>query len=371
MKKFNILIAILAGFLVFTGCEDLDQEPVLDITTAAGPALASPSDGGTYVLLQDEVDNDFATFTWSVAEYGFQASINYILEMDLADNAFADPVTVGTTADTSMTMTVGEFNEMLLKNGFETDVAHNIAFRVKSDINSNVDELVSPALTLSITPFADKAPPLYMLGDGTRAGWNNAAALEMQSLGNGVYEIVDSLLGDGKFVKFITTLGQWAPQYGSDGSGTWEAGTLVLRPTESDPDPAPLDAPPAPGVYKITVDIINLTYTIEEYGLYILGDATLAGWDNENPLPMDCIAPYTFSITTELAADLYYKFITNPGNWAPQYGTDDSGTEDGGNLVLRPTEGDPDPPAIQNLSAGTKTIECDLINLTYTVTAAK
>ena len=366
MKKLNIIIAILAGFLFFIGCEEMDKEPVLDIEQAEGPVFTSPGDGGEYELLQDEADNEFATFSWSEASYGFQASISYILEMDYADSSFSNPIQLMVTPTTSVTMTVGELNDILLKEGVEAGVAHVFQFRVKSSINENVDDLMSGMLSLTITPYTDEAPPLYMLGDATRVGWNNAAAIEMVSLGNGVYEIVDSLNG-GAYYKFITTLGQWAPQYGTDGAGTWEAGNLVLRPTEAEPDPAALESPPEAGIYRITVDINNLTYTVEETGLFLLGDATAAGWNNAEPIPMGLVEPYVFTITTDLTAG-FFKFITDPGNWAPQYGTDETGTEEGGPLIFRPTEAEPDPAAIPNETEGTKTITADLINLTYTVT---
>ncbi len=370
MKKLQIIIAVLAGILFFTACEELDQEPVLDLDQALAPAFTSPGDGGTYELLQDEAENDFATFSWSEADYGFQASVTYILQMDYADSSFNNPIQLASTQQTSLTMTVDEFNSLLLKDGVQAGVPHNFQFRVKSRLNENVEDLMTGVLSLTITAFEDEAPPLYMLGDATRVGWDNVNPVELISLGEGVYEVIDSLKAGG-YYKFIPTPGQWAPQYGTDGTGTWDAGNLVLRPTENDPDPAALEAPPADGIYRITVDVNNLTYTVEETGLFILGDATTAGWSADDALPMALVEAYVFTLTTDLAADANYKFITDPGNWAPMYGAVDGENEEEGELIYRPTEGDPDPPAIHNITAGTKTITCDLKNLTYTVTTQK
>jgi len=367
MKKINILIAILSGFLFFMSCEEMDKEPVLDMDQASDPVFTSPTGGGEYELLQDQAENEFATFSWSPADYGFQASISYVLEMDYADSSFSNPIQLVVTEETSVSMTVEEFNSILLNAGVEAGVPHLFQFRVKSRLNENVEDLMTEVLSITIIPYTDEAPPLYMLGDATRVGWDNMKAIEMISLGQGVYEIVDSLKG-GAYYKFITNLGQWAPQYGTDGNGTWEAGNLVLRASEAEPDPAALEAPPTDGIYRITLDVNNLTYTVEETGLFVLGDATTAGWDNVNPLPMSLIEPYVFQITTELGADMFYKFITDPGNWAPMYGAVDGENEEEGELQYRPTEGDPDPPAIHNITAGTKTITADLKNLTYTVT---
>ncbi len=121
-------------------------------------------------------------------------------------------------------------------------------------------DAVTETYTFTVNP-AGAAPELYMLGDGCTAGWDNTAALPLNGTG-GVYTITANLQGAGKYIKFITTLGQWAPMYGTDASGTSTGGTLVYRATESDPDPASIPAPDAVGDYLITVNTTAMTYTI-------------------------------------------------------------------------------------------------------------
>jgi hypothetical protein len=57
-------------------------------------------------------------------------------------------------------------------------------------------------------------------------------------------------------------LGQWAPQYGTDANGTSEGGKLVFRETESVPDPPGIPAPDVTGMYKIEVNLSNMTYKV-------------------------------------------------------------------------------------------------------------
>jgi hydrogenase maturation factor len=78
----------------------------------------------------------------------------------------------------------------------------------------------------------------------------------------GVYSLTVDLLGTG-YIKFITTLGQWAPMYGTDASGTSTGGSLVYRPDEATADPAAIPVPATAGTYTVHVNTNDLTYTIE------------------------------------------------------------------------------------------------------------
>lgn len=120
-------------------------------------------------------------------------------------------------------------------------------------------DAVTETYTLTVNP-AGAAPEMFMLGDGCSAGWDNTLALPMTGTG-GIYNITTNLTG-GKYIKFITTLGQWAPMYGTDANGTSTGGNLVYRPTENDPDPASIPTPATDGTYIVSMNTNTLTYTI-------------------------------------------------------------------------------------------------------------
>ncbi len=235
------------------------------------------------------------------------------------------------------------------------------------DIKFEIDA-VTDTYTFTVNP-AGAAPEMFMLGDGSAAGWDNGAALPMMKAADGVYYITSTLNGAGTYIKFITTLGQWAPMYGTDAAGTSTSGNLVFRPTENDPDPSSIPAPDEAGVYTVTIDINNMTYSVAA-PLYMLGDGCAAGWDNGAALPMTGGLDGVYSLTTTLGDALSIKFITTLGQWAPMYGTDAAGTSTGGNLVFRPTEGDPDPASLPTPAGGGMfTVTADINNLTYTIAA--
>lgn len=119
---------------------------------------------------------------------------------------------------------------------------------------------VTETYTLTVNP-AGAAPELFAVGDGCAAGWDAALALPFSG-SNGVYTLTTNLNGTGTYIKFLTTLGQWAPMYGTDGDGTSTGGNLVYRPTEDDPDPASIPCPETAGTYTVTVNTNDMTYTI-------------------------------------------------------------------------------------------------------------
>ncbi|MDN5330416.1 MAG: starch-binding outer membrane protein SusE/F [Bacteroidales bacterium] len=377
MKKlFAISSVILAFGLILSGCGKDDKDPVFDPAQTQKPSIVTPANGSEIVLLESQKDQPFI-IEWSPAVYNLEnlPATKYILQIDTA-NTFATAQTLISSENTKWETTVEGFNQKLINFGLSTGVAHDVYFRVNSFIvnNNGTESTYSEIAKFVVTPYsaAIYVKPIYLLGSATSAGWDNTKALPMTWIAGGQFAVVETLTpGDGQYIKFISVLGQWAPQWGTDASGTAEAGPLVYRPTESVPDPAAIPAPAELADYRIVADTLNLTYTVSKTSaqLYLLGDGTPAGWDNTAALPMTKVAPGIFEIQVQLGGDgKYLKFIEVLGQWAPQYGTDANGASDGGNLVYRPDESVQDPPAIPcPATAGTYTVRVNLATMTYTI----
>jgi len=377
MKTMNKISYIFTGLLsllvIISACKkEEDKDPVLNTGQISAPVFTSPSSGEAYILLEDNADNILTTFKWSPTIYGLDnlATTTYKLEMDRTGNDFADAIFLDNTTNTEISYTVKAMNQKLLGSGFSADEAANLSFRITSNITSNntAEMKMSTPIDLAITPYSQEVEtkPIYLLGDGTDPGWDNANALPASYISEGKYGIVANLGGSGLFFKFISILGAWAPQWGTDDAGTGEGGNLVYRPTEDVADPLAMPCPEEAGLYRIVADTANLTYAVYKApdNLYLLGDATTAGWDNTTALEMTNNGNGVFSITTDLtAADI--KFIEVLGQWAPQWGAVDGASGLKGNIKFRPTENDPDPANISVPSDGTYTIEVDLAAQTY------
>ncbi len=218
--------------------------------------------------------------------------------------------------------------------------------------------------------------PLYLIGDGTTTGWDNTnTSLEFtyDSIDQ-LYQITATLGGGGLYYKALVVPGEWAPQWGTDETGTSVGGPLVYRPNETEPDPLAMPTPAQVGDYLITFDLLNLLYTIEDADLaqtmHLVGDATEAGWDNTAAIPMEKIAPGKFHLVANLDADAIegFKFLVNQGAWAPMYGTIEGASFESGVLVYRETESDPDPRSIPPPeTSGDYFIEINIIEMTYAV----
>lgn len=263
MRKIAIILTVFVGLLAFVSCEkDEDRAVISDTPTA--PAFTNLSDGAL-TLLKADADKSIA-YEWSLADFGFAASVTYTLQLDLQGNNFADPIELGNTnnAGTLSILTSELNNEILgLKADPQDPSPMAMEFRVKASVSAKADPAYSSVVKKTITPYVSEIvyPTLYMLGDGCSAGWNNGTALPMQGGKDGIYTLTTTL-GASKYIKFITTLGQWAPMYGTDATGTSTGGVLVFRETEAVADPPAIPTPATEGEYTVTADITNLTYTI-------------------------------------------------------------------------------------------------------------
>lgn len=378
MKKIKYIFLLFLGLAVLISCKKEDTEPKLDMSQTQAPLIIGPASGSTYVLTEDDALNDFETFVWTQTMYNISGlqSTKYTIQYDFADSNWMNATDFANTTDptVSYTPTVGAVNDKLMALGATADEARDFTFRVKSFLSTDVTytDAYSDVITLNITPYESivvTERPIYLLGGGTSIGWDNMKAWPMKEIDDGKYAIVETLNLDGDgFIKFISVLGQWAPQWGTDATGTWDAGPLVYRPTEDIEDPLAIPVNAA-GNYYIEADTINLTYrTILTSGeLYLVGGGTTVGWDAAAALPFtqDPDTLTKFSIVTDLLAEGGMKFLEIQGEWAPQWGSYDGGIT-GGTLSYRENETVADPPEIPVPgSAGTYMIVVDMRKMKY------
>ncbi len=265
MRKISILVLSLVSILAVVSCQK-DEIRVIKSDTPVAPAITNLTDGASVELLKADADVPVA-YEWSMSDFGFAASVTYTLQLDKQGNDFANAQDLGTTNNMgTLTVLTSELNSklLLLKTDPQDPAPLAVEYRVKATVAANVEPVYSVVIKQSVKPYitAILYPSLFMLGDGCTAGWNNNLALPMAGGGPGGIYTLTTTLTAGKFIKFITTLGQWAPMYGTDAAGTNTSGNLVYRPTETVTDPASIPTPAADGTYTVTANIIMLTYTI-------------------------------------------------------------------------------------------------------------
>src|SRR5690606_32654795 len=136
---------------------------------------------------------------------------------------------------------------------------------------------------------------LYLVGDATAAGWSNDSnnyPMYRDPENEDLYHYVGYF--NAGSVKMLEVKGQWAPQYGTDGTN------LVPRPTESEPDPTPISIPSA-GYYTVTVNVADLSYSVTPYDasgatvyptIGIIGTGTPGGWDSDTDMTQSSFDPH-------------------------------------------------------------------------------
>lgn len=104
------------------------------------------------------------------------------------------------------------------------------------------------------------------------------------------------------------------------------------------------------------------SYPFDDY--YLVGAATAPGWNNDQNNPLlfrNAFNENEYSYTGRFLADAF-KILANRGQWAPQYG------QDGGTLVLRATDDDPDPPVFSSTSEGYQKFTVNFSTGSFTLT---
>ncbi len=343
MKNITISIITIIGLLFFTACED-SVGPTVSSDMDSTPVLTSHSGGESFVLNEENADEELLTLSWEAPDFGFQSAVTYIIEMDPEGSEFDDPVTFVETNQTSVTMTVEQVNTRLVSAGITTGVESEINMRIRAHVNENVEDRISESFMLAFTPYEViiDFPEIYVPGgyqgaSGYTNDWSPADAPPLTSAeDNDRYEGYVFFADDGSQYKF-TAERNWD-------DGDWGGSAESLEPGGSN---LVMDEA---GYYRINVNLNDLTYTTLRTTWGVIGDAT-GSWDADQNMEYD-VADQVWRITMDLSAG-EMKFRAN-NDWGLNYGDNagDGNLQEGGDNI--PVD-----------EAGNYTIELDLSGYPY------
>lgn len=217
----------------------------------------------------------------------------------------------------------------------KSPVQRILAGNVYSDIVINGQAFFVDAHSINVVATPDApyiASAYYLVGD--MCGWDAASAIKFTHSGANVYD-------DPVFSVVFTTpkadcYWKIVPQGNIDSGDLWHEGTDGVVGVAVDGDASltgslVTTAPQAgkiekQGFYKLTINMIDYTYAIEEMAgeYYMVGD--LQGWNNDPTTGMTCLFyPQTstvMSYTTKWkgAWDLKFWAGADFGNWDKAYG---------------------------------------------------
>ena len=265
--KFMFLFVLLAAFV---SCKKDENQVYFQGGTA--PVLAANKTGPITLAIAN-ANAEAVTFNWTNPEYRFSTGISshdvqYRLQVDTTGANFTNPniQEVSIAKNLDYKLTVKELNTMMTKMNLQDNVPHNMEFRLRASLENNSVPLFSNVIKMTVTPYLDVAVPvpptgeLYITGSAVASDWTNSppASQKFTKISNTEYRIVVNLVS-GKEYKFLSTLGQWQPQYGGSSATGGDLGYNMGGGS----DPSGIPSPATSGSYTITVNFKTGKYSVQ------------------------------------------------------------------------------------------------------------
>jgi len=284
-NKFLIFIA-LAGMISFFACEKDETRAILDANPTA-PVIAAVSD----LVLDRDNSSESIVISGTEANFGYDASVVYVLEAAVAGTEFAEPIKLGSEEQVnSFEFTVSSLNNILIET-LPEDETSSLDLRVRAVIvasetgGSDIIESVSASLAVNIKTYGP--PSLYVTGDA------NSQRL-VSADNDGIY--VGWVYTDG--TAFTLTNRDDGKVYGVTGGVVTEDGDAIA-----------LEA----GGWEIEINLNDQTMASEDVTIGIIGDA-VGGWDDDTKMIWD-FSDNTWNLSNVVVTAGGIKFRTH-NSWA-------------------------------------------------------
>ena len=268
--------------------------------------------------------SDAITYTKKVIDSGYYLDENY-QDLFLSDNYLSDEIIFPIVFDGQFTRTWGGMTFILRASIGGNMISSEFGVesgwggtRATSALVNKFPVIAGGAGGLIVAPQTGNTYPEIFVA-GSYAGWQFTNASKLSSpLENDVYEGFVYFENPNTQIKF-TPNANLTVNYGDiGGDGTLDEGN-------SSPNIVIPDA----GGYKVTVDLVNLTYSFEPANWGLIGSATADGWDSDQDMTYN-VAEGAWSITALLQPGVI-KFRAND-EWDLNFGDDaaDAILEEGG-----------------------------------------
>lgn len=221
MKKWFLNAAVICALgLGFTACEKDEDRVVL--VPGATPALTASVN--TLTLTRATAGDAGVTYTWTPANFGYQAAVTYTLEIAKAGTNFASPKSFPLSGALTKAFTKGEVNQIY--NDLDCNLPANppstpLEVRVRASVGDNVAPSISPVVNLTATPYQAQLAPTNswgIIGSATATSWNSDTDLTYDFC-SGTYKISNFRLDASGEFKFRAN-DDWTLNYGGPAAST-------------------------------------------------------------------------------------------------------------------------------------------------------
>ena len=298
------------------------------------PTFSSIADGDAFVLTLANNDVEAVNVTWDdpILSSSLSVDIDYVLEAATPGTDFAMPIEVGSVTNMdALSLTNAQLNAVAYQTGIPVDTAGDLEVRLRATItdatSGSLLERTSTTITINVTTY------LTVLDLSTTwgivvSGYNNwGATPDAPFYTTDVAGVIVAYanLVDGE-IKFREN-NDWASNYGSDDASTTSGVTSGSL--------SGANIAVTAGSYKITMDLNNLTFSMENFSLGIVGGAyNNWGATPDFMLEYDQYSDVFRGLVTLIDGEM--KFRMN-NDWGTNYGDDGAdGTLElnGSNIVV-------------------------------------
>jgi len=316
-KLTAAVLFTLAAIFLFS-CQEEDEV----IVSMGTPVSMSVSDS-ILVLSEKQADNNALNISWTRGtNNGTGSSISYILQIDKAGNNFSSTQNFDMGKGVfKKSFSVISLNDLVRNTfGAEIGVATEFQIRVIADVTmEEAEDDTTSVKSITVTPYNPVSDVLYIVGDASPNGWDitNATPLTPRSSTPWVF-IYQGQLSPGNFKFAVSQDDCWCRDFYTKNPSA--DGRIVYNEGGSGEDIQwQVDQG---GVYKITVNLLDLTIAIEQQegaaysNLYIVGDASPSGWNIGNPkaFTQNPDDSYLFTYEAHLSPG-EFKISTYTGDW--------------------------------------------------------
>jgi len=217
-------------------------------------------------------------FSWTRSFSGYPNTVTYALQYDSAGKNFASPQEVAVGASMfAKAFTQGEVNTAALNEGVAGGTTGKIEYRVKATTAQGA-VAYSNAISVTVNTYVPLLrfylPGGYQAATGNGSDWDPGTAPEfIRDLRSGqlnkLYYMYIYLPANAEFK--ITQGRAWTTNYGGSGGNLSSGGANLSVPSA--------------GVYRISIDVVNMKYDISQGRMGFVGGATGAGWTPPNVFP--------------------------------------------------------------------------------------
>jgi starch-binding outer membrane protein SusE/F len=331
---FKIFLAVAGMSFFLISCDKIQEIPFHQ----NGNAVTLTASKTTIVPTAADSSNTVVTFSWTNPGYATDsATQKFILEIDSAGRNFSKEKTSIVNGALGISFTGKQLNDLLADFGFAPGQTFSFDIRVTSSYDNNNERLQSNSLKVTITSYlvpitltpSSSNPLVLLVSNATNTAvsfnWNSSPygsntisyALQLDLAGNNFATPQVKQLGTALTTSFtVNDLNTMAIAAGVIGGSTKNVEFRIVSYLGA--------GYTTPLVNSSVVTLSITTFTPVPDHLYIVGDATPLGWNNNAGLSpsqeFTKVGAVSYSIVINLTAGGSYVFVPVAGDWTHKYG---------------------------------------------------